>query len=215
MSRSIARYATLLLFTCCATTFALAEDWPSWRGPRGDGHSTESSVPVRWNAKSVVWRTQLPGEGQSSPAIWGDRIFLTASLNKGEKRIVLCVDRHKGNILWQQEAWSGVPEKSHPMNGWASATCATDGERVIAFFGKGGMHCYSADGKKLWSRDLGPFAGPWGTSACPIIIGDLVIQNCDATANAYIIAVDKKTGKNVWKWDPLESTCRHASLSIL
>ena len=66
------------------------------------------------------------------------------------------------------------------MNGWATATCATDGERVVAFFGKGGMHCYAVDGKPLWSRDLGPFLGPWGTAACPVIVGDLVIQNCDA-----------------------------------
>src|SRR4029077_316458 len=83
--------------------------------------------------------------------------------------------------------------------GWASATCATDGQHVIAFFGKGGLHCYSVEGKKIWSRDLGSFTGPWGTSACPLIVGDLVIQNCDATTNASLLAVNKTTGKDVWK----------------
>lgn len=199
MPRFSARFATLLLFTCCVTTMIVADDWPSWRGPATDGHCKETSLPTKWSAKSVVWKTALPGVGQSSPAIWGERIFLTAALDKGKKRVVLCVERNKGNILWQREAWSGVPEPSHPMNLWASATCATDGERVIAFFGKGGLHCYSADGKKIWSRDLGPFVAPWGTSACPLIVSDLVIQNCDATKDAFVVAVDKKTGKDVWR----------------
>jgi outer membrane protein assembly factor BamB len=85
------------------------------------------------------------------------------------------------------------------MNGWATPTCATDGERVVAFFGKGGLHCYSVAGKKIWSRDLGAFTGDWGASACPIIVGDNVIQNCDSTSNACILAVNKNTGNDVWK----------------
>jgi outer membrane protein assembly factor BamB len=193
------RTATLLSFAVCVTSTVLADDWPSWRGPDGSGHSKESGLPIKWSADAAMWRTALPGEGQSSPAIWGDRIFLTTALDKGKRRVVLCVDRKKGTILWQKEAWTGTPEKTHGMNGWASATCATDGERVIAFFGKGGLHCYDIDGKKLWSRDLGQFPGPWGTAACPLLVGDLVVQNCDSTANAYIIAVNKNTGKNVWK----------------
>src|SRR5262249_17355065 len=127
------------------------------------------------------------------------RIFLTSALDKGRKRLVFAVDRQKGSILWQHEAWSGEPEQSHGMNGWASATCATDGERVVAFFGKGGLHCYAVDGKHLWSRDLGMFPGPWGTAACPIILGDLIIQNCDASKEAALVALDKKTGKTVWQ----------------
>lgn len=151
---------TLALFIGASTGLVHGDNWPGWRGPEGSGHTQEGSLPTQWDAKSVAWRTALPGEGQSSPVVFGDHIFLTAALEKGKKRVVLCVDRKKGNILWQQEAWSGVPEKTHPMNGWASATCATDGEHVIAFFGKGGLHCYDTLGKKLWSRDLGAFAGP-------------------------------------------------------
>src|SRR5205823_10814829 len=93
------RFGTLFLFTCCTTTFVLADDWPAWRGPDGSGHSKESGLPTRWDAKSVVWKTALPGEGQSSPVIWGNRIFLTTALQNGKKRIVLCVDRIKGSIL--------------------------------------------------------------------------------------------------------------------
>ncbi len=161
----------LVPFMLCCTplSFGAEGNWPAWRGPSGDGHAS-GTLPVRWDAKAVVWKTVLPGTGQSSPITWGDRIFLTAALDKGKQRVVLCVDRIKGAILWQQVAWTGVPEPSHAMNGWASATCATDGDRVVAFFGKGGLHCYSMDGKPLWSRDLGSFAGAGGLLPVPSLL---------------------------------------------
>jgi outer membrane protein assembly factor BamB len=177
-----------------------ADNWPRWRGPDGTGHTAETGIPVKWDAQAVVWKTPLKGQGQSSPIVWGERIFLTTALEKGRQRVVFCVDRRDGKVLWEQVAWKGEPEKSRPDNGWASATCCTDGERVVAFFGKGGLHCYDADGRHLWSRtDLGPFAGPWGTAASPVIVNDLVIQNCDAQKEAYLLAVNKQTGKTVWK----------------
>ena len=86
------------------------------------------------------------------------------------------------------------------MIGWASSTCATDGERVYAFFGKGGgLFCYSLDGEKIWERNLGEFAGPWGTAAAPLLHDNLVIQNCDAEQNAFIVGIDKVTGDEVWR----------------
>lgn len=199
MPSAYLRLGALILFSCFVTAYVAADDWPGWRGPQGSGHSKESNLPIKWTSKTVVWKTQLPGEGQSSPVVIGDRVFLTSALEKGKKRLVLCVDRHKGNIVWQEEVWSGTPEPIHKMNGWATPTCASDGERVVAFFGRGGLHCFTLEGKKLWSRDLGSFQGPWGTAACPIIVGDLVVQNCDSTAGAFLLAVDKKTGKDVWK----------------
>jgi outer membrane protein assembly factor BamB len=190
----------VILVLCMADLLQAEWNWPRWRGPEGTGHTAETDLPVKWDAKSIVWKTALPGQGQSSPVVWGERIFLTAALERGRERVVFCVDRRDGKILWQQSAWKGEPEKSHAMNGWASATCCTDGERVVAFFGKGGLHCYSADGKHLWSRtDLGRFDGPWGTGASPILYGDLVIQNCDAQGEAYLLAVNKVDGKTVWK----------------
>ncbi len=199
MTRSLP-YLMLVVFACCLPALVHADgEWPGWRGPQHNGHTSESGLPTKWDTKAVVWKTKLPGEGQSSPVVWGERIFLTAALEKGKKRIVLCVERTTGKIVWEQEAWAGAPEPSHVMNGWASATCATDGECVIAFFGKGGLHAFSMDGKKLWSRDLGQFPGPWGTCACPLIVGDLVIQNCDSIKDPFIIGVDKRTGKDVWK----------------
>lgn len=176
-----------------------AEPWAQWRGPRGDGHVTDQSPPVKFSAGQVLWKTNLPGQGQSSPVVWDDQIYLTAALDAGQQRVVLAVNRQTGKIAWQQVAWTGDPEPSHHMNGWASSTCVTDGERVYAFFGKGGdLFCYAKTGEKLWNKPLGDFVGPWGTAACPILYENLVIQNCDAEANASLTAFDKLTGNVVW-----------------
>jgi outer membrane protein assembly factor BamB len=173
-------------------------NWPRWRGPQQNGHTADDNLPVNWSAENIIWKTPLPGVGHSSPIIWGDRIFLTAALDSGRERLVFCVDRTSGKTRWQQSAWKGEPEPSHDMNGWASASCVTDGQIVVAFFGRGGIHAFSVDGKPLWSRDLGRFEGPWGTAACPILVDDLVIQNCDADMDARLVALDKRTGKDVW-----------------
>jgi outer membrane protein assembly factor BamB len=194
-------FCSLLLALLVVSHVSAAENWPRWRGPRADGHSADTGVPVTWNASQVLWKTSLPGRGQSSPIIWEGRIFLTTAVEEGLKRQVLCVDRTSGKILWSQNAnWTGDPEKLHKMNSYASATCVTDGQRVVAFFGRGGLHCYSIDGKHLWSQDVGPFEGnPWGTAACPVLVGDLVIQNCDNDIDARLMAFNKHTGELVWK----------------
>jgi outer membrane protein assembly factor BamB len=173
-------------------------NWTRWRGPEGTGH-TQQKLPVEWDVEDVAWRVELPGRGQSSPIVWEDRIFLTSSEEGGGQRVILCLDRADGRMLWKQVAWTGDPEKVHEMNPWASATCATDGERVVAFFGHGGLHCYDVEGNKLWSRELGDFAGPWGTAASPIIVDDLVVQNCDADDSSFLIALNKETGAEVWR----------------
>jgi outer membrane protein assembly factor BamB len=154
---------------------------------------------VRWNRDSIVWKVELPGAGQSTPVIWGQRIFLTTALDGGRERRVLAIDRRDGRTLWQHSAWRGEPEPSHNMNGWASATCATDGKVLVAFFGRGGLHGYSLDGEHLWSRDLGEFAGPWGTAASPVFYGDTVVQNCDSESKeSSLVAVNSRTGETVW-----------------
>jgi outer membrane protein assembly factor BamB len=194
-------WAMLFLVVGWPQTLLAEETWPKWRGPRADGHSSDPTAPIQWDTSLIAWKTALPGRGQSSPIIAGDRIFLTTALDKGQQRMVLCVDRRDGKVAWQQVVpWKGEPEKIHKMNSWASASCATDGERVVAFFGRGGLHCYGVDGQHQWSQDLGPFdQNPWGTAACPVIVGELVIQNCDNDVGACLIAFDKRTGKQVWR----------------
>ncbi|HVU89304.1 MAG TPA: PQQ-binding-like beta-propeller repeat protein [Pirellulales bacterium] len=174
-------------------------NWPAWGGPTGSNHSTETGLPVSWSDDDVVWKSALNGEGQSTPAVWGERIFLTTALDQGKQRVVMALDRRDGHLLWEQVAWTGEPEETHRMNGWASASCATNGEVVIAFFGRGGLHGYTLDGKHLWSRDLGQFAGPWGTAASPIFYRNLIIQNCDSESKeSSVTAFDCRTGETVW-----------------
>ncbi|MEO2016280.1 MAG: PQQ-binding-like beta-propeller repeat protein [Fuerstiella sp.] len=189
-----------LIVTCACPVQSADRDWSGWRGPLQNGHSTEQGLPIKWGPDSVVWKTPLPGRGQSSPVISGDRLFLTSALEDGRQRVVMGIDRRNGSMLWTRVAWTGEPEKSHRMNGWASATCATDGERVYAFFGKGGgLFCYSVDGELLWQKELGIFEGPWGTAAAPLLVGGLVIQNCDAEVNAFIAGFNKTTGEEIWR----------------
>jgi outer membrane protein assembly factor BamB len=187
------------LFVTATSVQSADSHWPRWRGPLENGHSTDSNMPVKWSTDNVTWKTKLPGSGQSSPVIWGDRIFLTSALEKGKERIVLGLSRTTGKIEWQHTAWTGKPEPVHDMNGWASATCVTDGDVVIAFFGRGGIHAYSLDGKPMWSKNLGDFESPWGVASCPVMVDDLVIQNCDADVDAYMVALNKKTGEEVWR----------------
>ncbi len=191
----------LALSAACSAVRVQAETrWPRWRGPIGDGHSAEQDLPVRWDPNAVAWKTEIKGRGQSSPIVWDERIFLTTASEDGLQRSVLCINRADGSLAWEQTVpWKGEPEPLHKMNTWASPTCVTDGEVVIAFFGRAGLHAYTVDGKHLWSNDLGSFENPWGTAACPVVVGDVVIQNGDADVDAFIAAYNKQTGEQVWR----------------
>lgn len=205
MLKSFRFFAAMAFGVFALGSFSLLQaepDWSMWRGPQGDGHSTDETLPVEWSPADIVWKTPLKGEGQSTPCVWGEQIFLTRSDNRGAERYVFCVNRKTGKILWEQLAWKGEPEATHNMNNWASASCTTDGQLVFAFFGKGGgLHCYTVTGTKVWDTgdSLGVFEGPWGTAASPVLYKDTVIQNCDADANAWLIAFDKETGDVAWK----------------
>jgi outer membrane protein assembly factor BamB len=173
-------------------------NWPRFGGPAGFGRSAETSLPVKWNSESVVWKTTLKGSGQSSVVNWGNRLFVTSAASSGAKRWVHCLDRQTGKLLWEREIAVAAPEIIHKMNTYATPTCVTDGERVIAFFGPGGLHGFDLEGNPEWSRELGPFPSPWGVAASPIIEGDLVIQNCDTAGPSSLVAFNKKTGEPAW-----------------
>ena len=203
MNRSF-KPAVLLLFLICAHCLHAAdENWPSFRGPDGLARSEQAGLPTKWDASSVAWKTPLKGRGQSSPIFWGDRIFLTSALDDGKQRLVFCIDDRDGKMLWEQTAWSGTPEESHAKNGWATSSCCTDGQYVYAWFGKAGVHCYTVEGKHVWSTELGEFQSKTrrGTASSLILAGNLLIVNGDSESDPFVFALDKVTGKIAWKAD--------------
>lgn len=176
-----------------------AENWNQFRGPEGRGHVGKINIPAKWSEADIRWRVELRGIGQSSPVTWGNRIFLTSAENQGRVRRVMCLDKTDGRLLWEKEIPCAKPEQPHAMNTWATPTCATDGERVVAFFGPAGLHSFDMEGKPQWSKDLGTFPGPWGVAASPVILDDLVVQNADAEGKSFLVAFDKKTGEEKWR----------------
>ena len=186
-----------------ATAFLLpilagAADWPAWRGAKGDGIALEKDFPLTWSAtENVRWKVALPERGNSTPIVAGGRIFLTQ--NVGDRRTLLCLDRKDGRTQWQAGPTYTKPERTHPTNPYCSASPVTDGERVIAFFGSAGLWCWDVSGKEQWHLDLGKQDHEWGYAASPVLHGDLCILNFGPGPETFLIAVNKVTGKEVWR----------------
>lgn len=178
---------------------AFAANWPAWRGANADGISTEKNLPVKWGKdENVRWRVPLPEAGNSTPITWGDRIFVTQPV--GDRRTLMCFSRADGKLLWQQGVTTKEKEPTHGTNPFCSASPVTDGERVIVSFASDGLFCYDFAGKELWKRtDLGRQIHIWGNAASPVIYKDLCFLNFGPGETTYLLAVDKKTGKTVWK----------------
>jgi outer membrane protein assembly factor BamB len=197
------KWLTLALFFVTAS--ARAGDWPAWRGPHGNGLSDENDIPVRWSkTDNVYWKVPIPGRGHSSPIIWGDRIFLTTCLEKDQRRVLMCLERTSGKVLWQRIVLSSKPERKHPLNSYASSTPATDGRYVWVSFLKDHdieVACYDFKGKQVWQHSPGKFFSVHGFCSSPILYKDMVIINGDQDAEAYIVAVAKAGGRERWRTD--------------
>lgn len=207
--------------------------WPSFRGTNANGIADGHPLPVSWNLESgrnVLWKTPIPGLSHSSPVIWGDRMFvltaerlesddaeLTVGLygsiapvaDEGEHGFyVYCLDKNTGEVLWDALAYEGVPEiKRHPKGSHAASSPVTDGEHVVALFASEGLYCYSVDGEKLWSKDLGTLDSgfymvkdaQWGHSSSPILYKDLLILQVDCQDESYLMTLDVHTGEEIWR----------------
>lgn len=208
--RSIACLTLLLLGTS-----APAEDWPGWRGPRRDGTADAARYPVRWSgSENVKWKTPIPGTGHSSPVVSRGKVFVTACRDKqptadGKKlRQLLCLDRATGAVDWTADVVSAPLEEKHALNSFASSTPVTDGERVYVPFLDAPhlrVYCYDFAGKKVWETTPGEFHSRHGFCSSPLLHGDLLIVNADQDplpdGKAYIVALDKTTGKERWRID--------------
>lgn len=186
-----------------------ADCWPGWRGPNGSGIAPGGSPAIHFGAgEGFRWKVEVPGEGNSSPVVWGDCVLLTTARVETDPRTLslLCFRRSDGHRLWQAEV-GPARGPTHKKNGHASATVATDGERIFAFFGATGLYCHDFSGKQVWRAELGELSHMWGTAASPIVYGDLVIQLCDSQKDSYIAAFDKRSGKEVWRTPRDSSGC--------
>ena len=189
------------------------KQWPAFRGPTGRSIVFDTKIPMKWSAtENVLWKTELPGRGNSSPVVWGDRIFTTSEgekAGKGPERLLLCYGRQDGKLLWKHATEPAKElEGLYAKNTFASGTPVTDGERVIAFFGNGGLLCCDLEGKRLWHRDLGSFPTTHGTGASPVLYKDLVILIQDQNKGASLCAAfDKRTGEERWRRERKQNMC--------
>lgn len=196
----------LSLALAAVAASAVAADWPAWRGPTGQGHSTGTDVPLKWTAtENVKWKVKLDQQANSTPVVYGDAIYLTQANEGGTVRSLLCLARADGKVRWQRDVAYGEKERNWNKNWYANASPVTDGERVVVSFGSAGMYCYDPAGKELWKRtDLGAWDHAFGNSASPVLYKQLAILWCgpnEKEGRNYLLAVDKATGKTVWERD--------------
>lgn len=188
---------------------AQAQEWTRFRGPNGTGISTAKTIPVQFTEKDYNWKVPLPGEGHSSPVLWGDKIFLTGSNEQQGGMVVHAISVHDGRVLWQKDFPFPAFAK-HKFNSYASSTPALDAERVYVTWATPEHYmlvAFSHKGDIVWQRDFGPFLSQHGEAISPIVYGEMVILGNDQDAfnpkttegNSSIIAVDRKTGKTVWE----------------
>jgi outer membrane protein assembly factor BamB len=180
-----------------------AENWPCWRGPRLDGTSLEKNISTHWSANSnVLWKVPLPGIGHASPIVWEEKIFTVSCLPDSEERILVCLDRKSGKVLWQKTVVKSPLERKHALNSHASSTPATDGSLVyVAFLDRKEMlvAAYDFAGQQKWLARPGPFSSMHGFCSSPVLFKDKVIVNGDHDGDSYLVALSRRDGHTLWK----------------
>ncbi|MCL4216275.1 MAG: PQQ-binding-like beta-propeller repeat protein [Candidatus Hydrogenedentes bacterium] len=203
-------------------------NWPQFRGPGARGVSEGQALPHQWSAeptsRNIEWQREIPGRAWSSPIVWGERVFLTTAIAQGEVEApkkglyfggerpdapdlthewkVLCLDIQSGGVLWERTVHEGKPPMPrHLKNSYASETPVTDGERVYAYFGNLGLWCLDMDGNEVWSQKMEPrkLRFGWGTAASPVLHEDRLYILNDNEEDSYLQALDKLTGKEIWR----------------
>ncbi len=197
-TRSLPVAALLLL----GSGAVYADNWPQWRGPNNDFISNEKNLPTEWSeSKNLAWKLKLPGMGSGTPAVWGDHIFLTAEADKD--LLALCVDT-KGKELWRKNVGPSDGKRGRNESNEASPSPSTDGKRVYFFFGTGDLACYDFDGKEIWIINVQDRYGKvtfqhGGIHSTPVLHGDRLYLQLLNRNGANVVALDKATGKEVWK----------------
>jgi outer membrane protein assembly factor BamB len=197
----------LLAFSMLGAEAGPDERWPQFRGPEGRGlGSDKASLPSEFGAtKALLWKTELP-LGHGSPCIWGDRIFVTAFDDRAKKLEIIAVNRKDGKIAWRQTIQAKELENVHEVSSPATSTPVTDGENVYVYSGSHGVLAYDWNGKIAWDYPMDVSKSPYGSGGSPVLAGDLVVITRDYPPDPYMLALQKKDGKVVWKADLVKST---------
>lgn len=220
--------AWLALVSAVAST-AWAENWPRFRGPSGQGASTETGLPLTWSpTENIAWKAEIPGEGWSSPIVWNDSVFVTATTDEGKSCRIICVNRKTGEVEWDREVFQQEVRHKRPDNSHATSTPTTDGERVYATFSSGSMAAVGMDGEIAWVNHDVKFFSQHGLGASPIVHEDLVIMPFDGSSpddetvgfkkgwdGAVLLAVDKATGKEKWRGQRGSSRLAHVTPQVV
>ncbi|MFQ5462319.1 MAG: PQQ-binding-like beta-propeller repeat protein [Phycisphaerae bacterium] len=211
---------------------SVLDQWPQFRGPLGTGVAPHGHPPIAWSeTNNIRWKTPIPGLGHSSPIVWGDRIFLTTAIPFGDALpgdhgeahgahnnvpparrqafVVLAVNRRDGRVLWQKTVRKQRPhESTHESGTWASNSPVTDGTHVFAYFGSHGLYCLDFEGALIWQTDVGTMHTKHGhgEGSSPALHGDTIVVNFDHEGQSFVIAIDKRTGKQRWRVQRDEGT---------
>ncbi len=213
----VASVSLMLLSATLMVPNLTAADWPQFRGPGGQGVTSDTNLPLVWSeSENVVWKTELPGYGASSPIALGDRLYVTCYSGYGLDREnpgrmedltlhVICLTSD-GAIVWDQHVQPKLPESERVRDhGYAAATPATDGEFLYVFFGKTGVLKFDLDGNQLWQADVGDRTHGWGSGTSPVLYKNLVIVNASVESGS-LVAIDKETGAEVWRTGGMDAS---------
>lgn len=197
--------AGISILSFVGAVWASANDWPSWRGPHGDGKLPEAEAyPTHWTAtEGIAWRVDLPDRGNSSPVVVGDRVFVTQAEDEGRRRSLICFDAEDGAMRWKKTIDYGQVEETHKTNPHCPASPVSDGKLVIAWHGNAGLHAYDLDGNEVWNRVLGTdYRHIWGPhAASPVLMGGGLLLHAGTGPVARLFAIRKETGETIWERD--------------
>ena len=197
----------LTLVLLPAVMLAASDDWPRWRGPFDNGVA-RGDVPIEFGeGRNLAWKVDIPGRGFSSPVMWGDKLFLTTAVPSGSgkeyKFLVMAIDAGSGKPLWERVAKTATPHEGYhnTYGSYASNSPVTDGTHLIAFFGSRGLYCFDLDGKLIWEKQFSPMRVrmEFGEGSAAVLHGNTILLNFDQQSGSFLIAIDKNTGKEIWK----------------